>query len=140
MSRFSFRKDERLSGKKNVDRLFRTGSSFFVHPFKVYWLVTRDGIPYPAQTMIIVGKRSFKKAADRNRIRRQIREIYRLQKGELYAFLAKREQQCLIAMIYSTSQLMEFNEMSRKINLVFRRLINEIDIQLNNNKRSLSDI
>jgi ribonuclease P protein component len=140
MSSFSFRKDERLSGKKHVDRLFRTGSSFFVHPFKVYWLVIEEDSPYPAQAMIVVGKRSFKKATDRNRIRRQVRELYRQHKGELYDFLGKREKQCLIALIYSTSQPMEFNEMGRKINLVFRRLINEIEIHLNNNKRSLSDI
>jgi ribonuclease P protein component len=139
MSLFSFRKDERLSRKKSIDRLFKEGGSFFIHPFKVYWLNTPVESPYPAQVMIIVGKRAFKRAVDRNRIRRQVREIYRQNKPELYQFLEKRNQQCLLAFIYSTGNYPEFSEMDKKIKSVLRRLMNDIDMKLNNINRSLSD-
>jgi len=91
----TFTKKERLSSVKDIETLFKKGKSLFVFPLKVVFIPKKlndqledtkeeneqKNIP-PARLLISVSKRNFKKAVDRNRIKRQIREGYRLQKSE----------------------------------------------------------
>lgn len=137
MSLLTFRKEERLAKKKSIERLFREGQSFFSHPLKVYWLALPAEEEIPAQILIIVGKRSFKRAVDRNRIRRQIRETYRLNKAGFHEFLRERNYQCLVGLIYTSGQHIDTHDLEKKIKYVIRRLENDIDLKLNNNNRTL---
>ena len=80
MGKFTFKKSERLSQKKSIQELFDKGSSFYLYPFKVFF------IPSEApdhQILISVPKNIFKRAVDRNTIKRRIREGYRLNKSKL---------------------------------------------------------
>jgi ribonuclease P protein component len=126
MPLFSFSKDERLSSKKSIEKLFREGSSFFIYPFKVYWLLSPKDTEYPAQVMISVGKRAFKRAVDRNKTKRRIRELYRQNKISLYEHLEPGDRRCLLAIIYTSGAHLEYPELERKIKLVFRRLLQEL--------------
>lgn len=139
MSVFSFRKDEILRKKKLIDRLFAEGSSFYIYPFKVFYLPVTLDTESPAQILISVGKRSFKHAVDRNRIRRQIREAYRLQKQMLIDHLVKREKTCILAVIYTAHVHIPSSDHEIKIKAVLKRLITEFDRKLNNPSPSLSD-
>jgi ribonuclease P protein component len=139
MSLFSFPKKERLSSKIAIDRLFREGSTFFIHPFKVYWHISPYVSGSHAQVLIIIGKRVFKRAVDRNRIRRQIREIYRHHKVDLNQYLKEKNLQCHLAFIYAAPNYYEFSEIEKKIKLAIHRLKNDIGTKLNNINRSLSD-
>jgi ribonuclease P protein component len=138
MSFFSFRKDEILRKKKLIDRLFADGSSFFIYPFKIFWLATPVESQFPAQILISVGKRAFKHAVDRNRIKRQIREIYRQHKHDLYHHLEKQHQQGVIAIIYTANVHLSSEDLEIKIKAVLKRLFTELDKQLNNPPPSLS--
>lgn len=76
-------KHERICRRTLIDRLFRGGSSksMAAFPVRVVYLVTdRTGQMPQAQMMVSVSKRFFKKAVDRNRVKRQIREAYRKNK------------------------------------------------------------
>lgn len=79
-SRFTFGKKERLSHQKDIDALFEGGSSFNLNLFKVFFIIHRPAEAVPVQVLIAVPKKRFKRAVDRNRIRRRIREAYRLHK------------------------------------------------------------
>lgn len=79
---YKFRKEERLSSKKIIQELFDNGSSFYLYPFKVVYTLQPDK-SLPNQVLFSVPKRNFKKAVDRNRIKRQLREAYRLNKSLL---------------------------------------------------------
>ena len=138
MSVFSFRKDEILRKKKLIDLLFAEGNSFYIHPFKVLFLPTTLEQGQHAQVMITVGKRSFKHAVDRNRLRRQIREAYRLNKSDLYRFLAEKDQQCILALIYTSHSPMPAENLDSKIKAVIRRLQKEFDKDMNNPSPALS--
>ncbi|WP_338794206.1 ribonuclease P protein component [Bernardetia sp. MNP-M8] len=74
-----------------METLFKKGKSLFVFPLKVVFIPKKvedkkeennQKNTLPARLLISVSKRNFKKAVDRNRIKRQIREGYRLQKSE----------------------------------------------------------
>jgi len=138
MHLLTFIKEERLSKKKSIDKLFREGSSFYTYPFKVYWLAIPQETDTPAQILVMVGKRAFKRAVDRNRIRRQIREIYRHHKTGFYELLSERRINCLLCFIYTSGNMLEYKDLEKKIKSVLRRLENEIDLTLNNNNRILS--
>lgn len=138
MSLFSISKDEILRKEKLIDRLFAEGNTFYIYPFKIFWLALPLDTPNPAQILITVGKRSFKHAIDRNRVKRQIREVYRLHKHELYDKLLKDQKQCILGIIYTTNIHLPTLELEIKIKAVLKRLFSELNIKLNNSSSSLS--
>lgn len=139
MSLFSFRKEEIIRKKKQIDLLFNEGSIYFIHPFKVIYLPLKPETASPAQILISISKRSFKHAADRNRIKRQIREVYRLNKHELYQYLNEKQTGCLLAVIYSGQVMHDTDFLEKKIKAVIKRLISELAKNLNNPSLYLSD-
>src|SRR5680860_1391084 len=84
VTKFSFKKEERLCSKKIIDKLFSEGDSFLSFPLKVVFMQTSLSVKYPVQAAFTVGKRNFKSAVQRNLIKRKIRETYRLNKFQLY--------------------------------------------------------
>jgi ribonuclease P protein component len=119
----TFKKEERLSGKKSIATLFGEGSGFFVYPFKVVFLKVPDERPVPVQLLISVSKRNFKKAVDRNKIKRLIREAYRKNKHILCDDLSAHSKRLLLGFIYNAKTIMEYKEIERKIILILQRLI-----------------
>lgn len=77
--KFTLGKSERLKSRKLIEELFSKGKSFVIHPLRITYNVTDKELQMGAG----VSTRSFKKAVDRNRIKRLIREVYRLQKHPL---------------------------------------------------------
>ena len=82
---FSFKKEEKLCSKKIIDQLFSEGEAFLVFPLKFIFLKTKLPSNKPVQTAFTVGKKNFKRAVHRNRIKRLMREAFRLNKHTLYA-------------------------------------------------------
>lgn len=80
MGNFRFRKAERLSRDKWISNLFANGAPHFLHPLK--FIVQQHPDPsYPVtQVLFSVPRRQFKKASDRNLLKRRMREGYRLHK------------------------------------------------------------
>ena len=81
--KFTFNKKEKLKSEKLITQLFAEGQSVAVYPLRLVYLPTNfDGVKIKAG--VSVSKRHFKNAVDRNRIKRLIREAYRLQKPEFF--------------------------------------------------------
>ncbi len=94
MQRFTLKKKEILSKKKQIEDLFFNGNNHFKFPLKlVYKIVDREDKLYPkALFSVTVPKRNIKKAVERNLIKRRIREAYRLNKYKLYSHIPKDKQ------------------------------------------------
>jgi len=121
-------KNERLHSKKLIDQLFEKGDSFFVYPFKVLSLKAETAATCPAQLFISVPKRNIKKATDRNKIKRLIREAYRLNKTIIADHPKRIDNQFVFGLIYTQRTILTFREIERKIILILQRL-NEQDEQ-----------
>src|SRR5690606_13910329 len=96
----SFKKEERLCNKRLIEQLFHKGSSFHLYPFRLTFLPSKE-ITVPAQVLIAVPKRRFKRAVDRNLLKRRIREGYRiLKRNILYDFLDQQQVSILFSIQY----------------------------------------
>ena len=116
MGKFTFRKEERLSKEKIIQELFDKGSSFYLYPFKVFFLPNRDN-QYPChQILISVSKKNFKKAVDRNLIKRRIREGYRLNKNQI-----GDQNKLVIAYIYSAKEILPSAQIHERLVKTFKR-------------------
>jgi len=117
MGKYTFRKEERLSKEKLIQELFDKGSSFYLFPFKVFFMPNPDkDIPFH-QVVISVSKRNFKRAVDRNLIKRRIREAYRLHKE-----LLPVQNKLLIAYIYSVKDVLPSAQIQERLVKTFKRL------------------
>lgn len=89
----TFHKLEKLSHKASIDAIFqKKGKSIFKVPVLLAYYKTDLITPFPCQVFVSVGKRKFKRAVDRNRIKRQITDIYRRNKHKLYDAIPENEQ------------------------------------------------
>ena len=82
--RNTFRTEEKLKKKNLITELFASGKSSSVFPLKMIYLQNDHDSPYKIQAGVSVSKRNFKKAVDRNRIKRLMRESYRKNKYLIY--------------------------------------------------------
>ncbi|GMT45255.1 MAG: ribonuclease P protein component [bacterium] len=120
----TFTKEERLHEKKLIERLFKDGKSFFTFPFQVFFSPLKTTSRYPARVLISVPKRNFKRAVDRNRIKRLVREAYRRNKYILCPPGKKAgcTHPLLIGLIYTAKVHTDYVEVERKIILILQQL------------------
>lgn len=113
----SFSKEEKLCGTKSIDKLFASGNSFISYPLRIVYLL-EDKVDYNEQAisiLISVSKRKFKRAVKRNRVKRLIREAYRLNKTEYLDFLHTHNKSLNIAFLYLKNELPAFSEIEKSI-------------------------
>lgn len=115
-------KVERLDKKKIIEKMFAGGSrSFSVFPLRVVYLSVEE-LEADASILISVSKRRFKRAVKRNRVKRQIREAYRVNKHELLNILVERKCRLAIAFIYLSDQLVESSIIEDRMRIALVRI------------------
>ena len=123
------RKPERLNKKKIIEKMFAGGSrSFSIFPLRVVWLPVEE-LDVQASILISVYNRSFKRAVKRNRIKRQIREAYRLNKQILLAPLTEKNRRLAISFIYLADELMNSALVEEKIKAALTRIVEKISTE-----------
>jgi ribonuclease P protein component len=116
MGAFRFPKAERLVRKKTIEELFHKGGSFSVFPLKV--LYQQQETPAPRhQVLVTVPARTFRKATDRNTLKRRIREGYRLNKA-----LLTTSTRFSLAYIYTAREVLPSSTIHQAIQTSLQRL------------------
>jgi len=121
----SFPKSERLNSKIKIDKLFDNGNSFVLEDFKVYFSVSEQKVP-SVSILISAPKKLEPKAVERNKIKRLIREAYRLNKTILTTKLVDRKVEVNIAFILLKSDFVDYKSVEQKIKLILLSLTEEI--------------
>lgn len=125
----TLRKAERLYSKIVIEKMFAGGASrsFSVFPLRaVYMSVDRQEVP--ASILISVPKKRFKRAVKRNRVKRQIREVYRKNKQPLLDGLQSRGQRLAIAFIYLSDELVATAELEEKMKTALSRISEKLSL------------
>ena len=117
----TFRKEERLHNFHTINELFNEGKTFIKFPFKVVYLPLKDDLMFPAQVIMSVSKKKFKRANKRNLIRRRMKESYRLNKETLYEILNTQKVNIAIAFIYLPSELLPYHEIDKGMKKVIEK-------------------
>jgi len=116
MRQYEFRKEERVNREKIIQELFAKGSSFYLYPFKVFFMLQPDELIAGNQVLITVSKKLFSRAVDRNLIKRRIREGYRLNKSRLVV-----PKPLVIAYIYSVKEILPSAQLHERLVKTFKR-------------------
>lgn len=117
-NQYTLSKEERLYAEKRIEALFAGSSSFIAYPLRVVYLTrekeSEDELP-TVSILISVSKKRFKRAVKRNRVKRLIREAYRLNKKELIDFATQSGKSFDIAFLYLKSELPTYVEIEKAI-------------------------
>ncbi|MEE9406927.1 MAG: ribonuclease P protein component [Polaribacter sp.] len=116
-------KEERLKSKKLIERLYIEGNSVKTFPLRMVYIQTEHTSDFPCQAGVSVPKRNFKLAVDRNRIKRLMRECYRLQKEIVYNNLDKPY---VFMISYIGREEMKYEDLYLKMEKLLTIFINKV--------------
>ena len=129
--KFTLGKEERLKSRKQIENLFDKGKSFVVAPFRVYFIVNKELPIQKVESGLKFGTgvsaKNFKKAVDRNRIKRLTREAWRLQKNEISKKAKETQRQLNVFFIYTGRELPDFKTVKEKVAIALKKLADKID-------------
>lgn len=124
---FTLGKNERLKSRKLIEQLFSEGKNFAAGPFRVYYFISGaagnvSSSAFNVQFGTGVSSKNFKRAVDRNRIKRLTREAYRLQKLPLYNKAEEKKIQLNVFFIYTGKDLPDFKLAKDKVAVALKKL------------------
>jgi ribonuclease P protein component len=128
-----FKKFERLKSRKLIDHLFAQGHKHFAMPIKlVYTWVQKNELQVPpgkafepavpVQAGVSVSTRLFKKAVDRNRVKRLLKEAWRLQKEDWIQYCKANEKTLAIFLIYQTKEIPTLQQLQQQLTNSYKKI------------------
>jgi len=127
MPRLTFSKNERLNSLKEIDLLFKEGKSVTTSPIRLIWIETgsREGEAPAVRVMFAVPKKRFSKAVDRNRVRRLLRESYRLEKNRLFEKIGSGIAYNL-AIVFTGNEIPDYSTIQKALIQALERWLKKI--------------
>lgn len=123
-----YHKKEKLKSRTELKAVFSTGKSFSVFPIKVFFIEKEtNGASFPVSAGVGVSSRHFKKAVDRNRIKRLLREAYRLEKQPLLQAVASQSKSFAVFFLYLDKELPDHILIREKVKEGIEKLIKKVN-------------
>ena len=126
-----FPKKARLSLKKDIDNLFESnGQSFISFPLRIVYLSVAEANPSESGISVLVSvpKKRIKHAVDRNRIKRLIRETYRLNKGAAESIFKLNNKQSHIAFMYVGNDVLSYTDIEKAMQKALNRICKQENV------------
>ena len=114
-------KDQRLKSRKRIEAIFKDGKKFTVSPFRVFFQSEKAG-KSELQIGVGVSGKLFRKAVDRNRIKRLIKESWRVQVTSIKEKLVSEERSMFVFIIYTSSEILSYKEIYKGVSTVIAKL------------------
>lgn len=119
---FTFPKKEKLKSRKLFDQLFAEGKGIKTGNVKLIYLKTKLPEEVLFQVGVAVPKKNFKSAVKRNRIKRLLRESYRLNKHLIFN---NSEGAFAFLFLYLGKEIPDYNTIERNIQTILQKFIKE---------------
>lgn len=123
----TFRKHERLNRKKVLEKMFAGGArSYSFFPLRMVYIFAPELEGAQVSVLVSVSKRHFKRAVKRNRVKRQIREAYRLNKHLLLDALPEGCPPLALAFIYLSDDLCDAELIEQRMKAALARVADNV--------------
>jgi ribonuclease P protein component len=125
-AQYTLGKKERLKRRKIIEQLFKEGKAIHVAPLRATYKLYRKTLDHPLQAGFSASSRQFKKAVDRNRIKRILREAWRLQKNMLQEQLQAEQKQLAVFIIYTGKEMPVFATVREQMAVILNKLVKRV--------------
>ena len=118
-------RDERLRSRKWMERLRHQGIAV-KSPSLILVFMPVDQSVFPSaktSVMFSVSKRIYKRAVDRNRIKRLMRESFRKQKEIIHPVVNNNQVHCMMQFIFTGKQLPEYTYVYSRVSELLKRML-----------------
>ena len=123
-------KQERLKSKKLIEKLYAEGDSVKTFPLRLMYVQTAHTSEFPCQVGVSVAKRNYKLAVDRNRLKRLMRETYRLQKQIVYKNL---DEPYVFMISYIGREEIKYEDLYLKMEKLLTLFIDKVKVKADEN-------
>lgn len=129
----SYSEREKLKSEKLLDAIFAGKKTFAQFPVRVFWDFPVEKLDFALKAGVGCSKKNFKRAVHRNRIKRLLREAWRLHKQPLLDFLQENNLQMTVFLHFSDSKLPQWADVEAKTVILIEKLIQKAHEQLEKN-------
>lgn len=122
-----FGKEYRLCSKKMIGELFKQGKQLRSFPFSINYKVQSFESKVPFQVVLAAPKRNFKRAHDRNYVKRLMREALRKHKGVLEEVLLRHEKQMILFIVFNQREIPDYTMIEKGMRKCIDKLTGELE-------------
>jgi ribonuclease P protein component len=122
----TFGRAERLKSRKQIEALVKDGRSIAAEPLRMIWKETSEAQKRPVNATVAVSKRNFKRAVDRNKLKRRMREAYRRHKNELYQALALKDKKIDLMFFHVSKQMSGYESIETGMKNALQKLLGKL--------------
>lgn len=123
-----FNKEERLTGDKRIENLFACGKSFVAYPLRIVFLEKASQNLSLPEVLVSIPKKRIKSAVGRNRMKRIVRESFRMNKHILNDVLKDDCKHLEIAFVYVKDELTDFSTVEKGMRNALFEIKNRLEI------------
>ncbi len=125
-TKLTLSKKERLKSRSTIQSLFTQNNNIRLYPFKLVWMIYPNQENSTLEFGVSVSKRNFKTAVMRNKIKRRVRETYRLNQKLLYNKIDNKNIKLPFMIVYIGRDLVSFEEIQKKMKQILIQLANKV--------------
>lgn len=123
LMKFTLGKDEKLKGRTLIEQLFAEGKRVKSFPLQLIYLQVNHSAEFPIKVGFSVPKRNVKLAVNRNRIKRMMREVYRLNK---YLFSENLDNKYIFMFIYGQKEEPKYADLEETFKKLGVKFLNNL--------------